>query len=97
MRARAVAVVAASTSCVVGPTYRVPAAPVPSAASYKEARWGTWKVGNPSDAIPRGAWWTMFRDPELDPLEAPARYHQPDDRDRDESRHARGAELAITE
>ena len=63
-------VIALSTSCVVGPTYKVPTAPVPTVASYKESRWGTWKVGSPSDAIPRGAWWTMFRDPELDALEA---------------------------
>jgi NodT family efflux transporter outer membrane factor (OMF) lipoprotein len=59
-----------STSCVVGPTYQVPAAPVPMVPAYKESRWGTWKVGSPSDAIPRGAWWTMFQDPELDVLEA---------------------------
>jgi len=59
-----------SASCAVGPTYHVPAAPVPTVAAYKESRWGTWKVGSPSDAIPRGAWWTMFRDPELDALEA---------------------------
>jgi NodT family efflux transporter outer membrane factor (OMF) lipoprotein len=59
-----------ATSCVAGPPYRLPAAPVPTARSYKEAQWGTWKVGSPADAIPRGAWWTMFRDPELDVLEA---------------------------
>jgi NodT family efflux transporter outer membrane factor (OMF) lipoprotein len=63
-------VVVVSASCSVGPAYQVPSAPVPITGSYKETRWGTWKVGSPSDAIPRGTWWTMFRDPELDALEA---------------------------
>ena len=49
-----------------GPPYRVPTAPMPAAAQFKE---GTWKVATPSDAIPRGAWWTMFGEPELDELE----------------------------
>jgi NodT family efflux transporter outer membrane factor (OMF) lipoprotein len=53
--------------CLVGPHYRVPPAPVPWAAHYKE---GTWKVAAPGDAIPRGAWWSMFRQPELDALQA---------------------------
>jgi NodT family efflux transporter outer membrane factor (OMF) lipoprotein len=69
-RSRIACAIALSTSCVVGPKYQVPTAPVPAGASYKESRWGTWKVGNPSDGIPRAAWWTMFRDPELDALEA---------------------------
>ncbi|NVB80544.1 MAG: efflux transporter outer membrane subunit [Kofleriaceae bacterium] len=47
--------------CTVGPEYHRPPAPVPSA--YKD-----WKVATPADAIPRGRWWTMFRDPELDGL-----------------------------
>jgi len=70
MNARWTIVAVVSASCTVGPTYRVPVAPSPTVASYKESRWGTWKVGSPSDAIPRGAWWMMFRDPELDALEA---------------------------
>jgi outer membrane protein TolC len=53
--------------CLVGPRYEVPPAPVPHAAQYKEA--GAWKVATPGDAIPRGAWWTMFRQPELDALQ----------------------------
>jgi NodT family efflux transporter outer membrane factor (OMF) lipoprotein len=69
-RSRWSIVAVVSASCAVGPTYHVPAAPTPTMASYKESRWGTWKLGNPSDGIPHGAWWTMFRDPELDALEA---------------------------
>ena len=51
-------------ACTVGPDYRRPSAPVP--AQYKEAG---WKVGEPLDAIDRGAWWSVYKDPLLDDLE----------------------------
>ncbi|HEX7836572.1 MAG TPA: efflux transporter outer membrane subunit [Kofleriaceae bacterium] len=57
-----------STGCV-GPAYHVPRAPVPVAAAYKEAPRGTWKLATPADSIPRGRWWEMFHEPELDALE----------------------------
>ncbi len=53
--------------CTVGPAYHRPRAPLPGSDAYKE---GAWKVASPSDAIPRGKWWTMFHEPELDALEA---------------------------
>jgi NodT family efflux transporter outer membrane factor (OMF) lipoprotein len=54
-------------ACTVGPPYRRPSAPVPATAThYKEG----WKLATPSDAVLRGTWWTMFREPELDCLEA---------------------------
>ncbi|HEX3760044.1 MAG TPA: efflux transporter outer membrane subunit [Kofleriaceae bacterium] len=56
-----------STGCV-GPAYHVPRAPAPVAAAYKELGAG-WKHATPSDAIPRGRWWEMFHEPELDALE----------------------------
>ena len=34
---------------------------------YKEQ--GDWKVAEPKDAQPRGSWWTVYEDPELDGLE----------------------------
>src|SRR6516165_3314404 len=52
------------SSCTVGPDYQRPDAPVP--AQYKEAG---WKVGEPLDAIDRGAWWSVYEDPLLDDLE----------------------------
>ncbi len=52
------------SACTVGPDYKRPEAPVP--AQYKEAG---WKVGEPLDAIDRGAWWSIYRDPLLDDLE----------------------------
>jgi NodT family efflux transporter outer membrane factor (OMF) lipoprotein len=53
-------------ACKVGPNYRRPDAPVPSA--YKELPAG-WKVGMPDDTADRGAWWSIFDDAELDGLE----------------------------
>jgi NodT family efflux transporter outer membrane factor (OMF) lipoprotein len=50
-------------ACTPGPDYHRPRAPTPPA--FKE-----WKLAAPADAIPRGQWWTMFREPELDALEA---------------------------
>jgi NodT family efflux transporter outer membrane factor (OMF) lipoprotein len=61
------------TGCMVGPKYKVPATQAPPA--YKEALppdskpVDGWKPGQPSDAIPRGAWWTVFNDPQLNALE----------------------------
>ena len=52
------------SSCTVGPDYNRPPAPVP--AQYKEAG---WKIGQPLDAIERGAWWSVYHDPVLDGLE----------------------------
>jgi outer membrane protein TolC len=52
------------SACTVGPDYRRPDAPVP--AQYKEAG---WKVGEPLDAIDRGAWWSVYKDSLLDDLE----------------------------
>ena len=50
----------------VGPDYLKPAAIVPY--HYKEIK--GWKLSNPRDAAPKGAWWRAFRDAELDRLEA---------------------------
>jgi len=63
----------ALTACSVGPKYQRPEAPVPPAykesppASFKEAE--GWKVAQPNDSAPRGTWWEMFGDPELNALE----------------------------
>jgi hypothetical protein len=35
-------------------------------AQYKEAG---WKIGEPLDAIDRGAWWSVYQDAVLDGLE----------------------------
>src|SRR5439155_362113 len=51
--------------CMVGPKYKKPSAPVTPA--YKEM--DGWKTAQPSDHLPRGQWWTVFGDSELNALE----------------------------
>jgi NodT family efflux transporter outer membrane factor (OMF) lipoprotein len=64
----ALALLALMPGCKVGPNYHRPSAPVP--AAYKEAaKAAGWKIGEPHDAIDRGAWWSLYRDPVLDRLE----------------------------
>ena len=66
-RAGVVAIlVAVLGGCMVGPDYARPAAPSPS--DYKEAQ--GWKVAQPSDDAPRGNWWEVFGDADLNGLEA---------------------------
>ncbi len=52
--------------CSFAPPYKVPATGNPP-EHYKEQ--GDWKVAEPKDAQPRGSWWTVYEDPELDGLE----------------------------
>ena len=64
-----------ATGCNVGPKYTVPTAPVPPAYkelgpdAFKEGSNTQWLQAKPLDAIPRGAWWTIFNDAELNTLE----------------------------
>jgi len=53
--------------CTVGPDYHRPKAPV--AAGFKEQPPDGWAQAAPSDAAPKGDWWTQFNDPLLDELE----------------------------
>jgi NodT family efflux transporter outer membrane factor (OMF) lipoprotein len=57
-----------SAGCAVGPDYQKPAVPV--ADRFKEAPPPDWKMAEPSDLAPQGAWWEAFGDKELDALEA---------------------------
>jgi len=70
------AMVCIVAGCVmVGPRYRPPTAtPESLPSAYQEApsaarSSGDWAVAQPSDAMLRGAWWTIFRDRELNSLE----------------------------
>ena len=51
--------------CVVGPNYHRPPAQVPTA--YKTE--GPWRVAAPKDSIPKGTWWEIFNDAELNNYE----------------------------
>lgn len=64
-RLLAIAVLACFTAgCAVGPDYRRPEAASP--AAYKEAQ--GWVPAAPADALERGPWWKLFKDPQLDKL-----------------------------
>ncbi len=57
----------ATSGCTVGPVYHRPA--VQTAPVYKEEIPSTWKTAEPKDNIPRGKWWEVFQDPQLNALE----------------------------
>jgi NodT family efflux transporter outer membrane factor (OMF) lipoprotein len=52
--------------CTVGPNYKRSSAP--SAAKWDLAE--PWREGSPKDAIPKGQWWSVFNDEDLNKLEA---------------------------
>jgi outer membrane protein, multidrug efflux system len=56
-------------ACSLAPHYQRPDTG-PPAGAYKEL--DGWKIAAPADENARGRWWTMFRDDELDALEAQA-------------------------
>jgi NodT family efflux transporter outer membrane factor (OMF) lipoprotein len=58
------AMVAALAGCSVGPDYVRPPTAAPEA--YKEN--AGWKVAQPRDELPRGKWWEIYHDPQLNTL-----------------------------
>jgi NodT family efflux transporter outer membrane factor (OMF) lipoprotein len=67
LRLAAAALLVLLGGCSLAPRYERPAMPTPPPA-FKEA--GDWKLAVPADAAPRGAWWTVFGDGDLDALES---------------------------
>ncbi|MGC9158295.1 MAG: efflux transporter outer membrane subunit [Terracidiphilus sp.] len=68
------AMLALMGGCRVGPAYHAPAPPAVAAPNYKESTVNFknapgWKVASPRDAMLRGNWWEVFREPELNALE----------------------------
>lgn len=69
------AALAAIAGCSVGPDYKRPAAlksePMPAAFSTPASTNNTteWKTAEPSAHLPRGAWWQIFDETELNRLE----------------------------
>jgi NodT family efflux transporter outer membrane factor (OMF) lipoprotein len=57
------------SGCEIGPDFRAPTAPIPVA--YKEAPKPPpgWSAASPADGLPKGKWWTLYGDPDLDRLE----------------------------
>jgi multidrug efflux system outer membrane protein len=54
--------------CMAGPNYHRPA--VPAAPTWKEEP--PWRTATPQDSIPKGDWWTIFGDEELNQYEVQA-------------------------
>lgn len=54
------------SACVSGPDYRRPAAEAPLAYKNMEG----WKLASPADHLPRGPWWEVFGDAQLNALVA---------------------------
>ena len=85
--------------CKVGPKYVVPTAPVPPA--YKELgpdafkETGNWAHAVPLDQLPRGAWWTIFDDPELNQLEPRVELANENLREADANLRAARAEIRV--
>ena len=57
------------TSCMVGPDYSRPSVPMPVAYKEPPPAGEGWKVAQPGDHVPRGKWWEIFGDPQLNALE----------------------------
>ena len=53
------------SGCAVGPKYQRP--PVQAPAAWKTE--GPWREAAPKDTIPKGAWWEIFHDEELNHFE----------------------------
>ncbi|MGB7554100.1 MAG: efflux transporter outer membrane subunit [Candidatus Korobacteraceae bacterium] len=51
--------------CAVGPKYQRP--PVQAPTAYKTE--GPWRVAAPKDSLPKGAWWKVYEDSELNGYE----------------------------
>jgi NodT family efflux transporter outer membrane factor (OMF) lipoprotein len=63
--AAAVAVAGLLAGCLVGPNYKRPVAQAPTV--YKTE--APWREAAPKDSIPKGAWWEVFNDAELNAYE----------------------------
>jgi outer membrane protein, multidrug efflux system len=62
----ALATVAMLSACSFAPVYKVPDSG-PAPPQYKET--AGWKAAQPGDERPKGNWWSVFNDAELDTLE----------------------------
>ena len=62
--------VANASLLTVGPDYQTPTNAIP--AAYKAGEYGDWKQGQPLDNVPKGSWWQVFGDTNLDALESQA-------------------------
>jgi len=59
---------ALTVGCTVGPNYKRPSAPMASKWDVAEP----WRESAPKDSLPKGQWWAVFRDDDLNGLETQA-------------------------
>src|SRR5215467_10172374 len=57
--------ISAGVGCTVGPKYQRASVPAPPAWKTE----GPWREAAPKDSIPKGAWWEIFREAELNQYE----------------------------
>jgi NodT family efflux transporter outer membrane factor (OMF) lipoprotein len=69
-RALALLVLGPLSACSLAPPYKAPPESVPATAQYQEL--DGWKPAQPMDQVPRGEWWQLYGDPQLDELERKA-------------------------
>jgi len=62
---RSLTVFVFAAGCTVGPKYQRASAPVPAKWDVPEP----WREGAPKDGVPKGEWWSVFHDEELNALE----------------------------
>jgi NodT family efflux transporter outer membrane factor (OMF) lipoprotein len=62
------------SGCSMAPRLTIP--DVPTAAVYKEA--GPWTPAQPADGLPRGDWWKLYGDADLNALQTRLIEHSPD-------------------
>src|SRR5215471_992346 len=63
-----IAVFVLVAGCTVGPKYQRASAPVPAKWDVAEP----WREGAPKDSVPKGEWWSVFHDDDLNALEKQA-------------------------
>jgi outer membrane protein, multidrug efflux system len=56
-----------TAGCTVGPRYSRPAAPTPAPDAWKGQP--PWQQAAPKDAVPKGEWWKIFNDADLNAYE----------------------------
>ena len=70
--ALAILALALLTGCAVGPDYKRPAATTTTLPDTYAGATNGWKLAAPQAQFPKGNWWEVFGDPELNSLETQA-------------------------